>query len=314
MKDKEFIKTTACIGAGLVAFMIAGTVIYQVSRQKLILPVSFKDVETGSGINGGASEKNNINGVPETLSAEDQKMEDMKQEIYENVHNNGKTYKLSTDETSETNEDGVRLSADGVYMEDTVYDGTAQLPLAVFQTPFQKSIWYKSNKEFMDDINDEIADTIINYASSSVTDIWGKGASYIKENKETYINTVTDYLLDQMYMGQDGIDGELYTNKEVAEHLADWFVDNNVEANVTFVTDKSLIYTDYFIYVRGTLNIEPQSCEADIMENFIPAGMDYKNGGKYICEVAIGYYADIYKDMGIKDYQVLGYQIIGKVS
>ena len=41
MKDKEFIKTTACIGAGLVAFMIAGTVIYQVSRQKLILPVSF---------------------------------------------------------------------------------------------------------------------------------------------------------------------------------------------------------------------------------------------------------------------------------
>ncbi len=309
-RNTERILLTA---GGIAIIGIVAGVIFMTVKYKPLSPVSYKGIDTVAETGSGTG--NNVNlEKPREMTEQEAIREQFYKDAYETIHNTGKTYELSTDETSETTEDGIRLSKDGVYMADTIYDGKTSLPLTVFTTPFQKSVLYLSNKELLDKIGDENAEKIIKYATDSVNDIWGKDASYIRENKQAYVDTVSDYLINQTFQGQNGIDGDLYTNREVAESLADFFVNNNVEADVSFTTDKSLIYADSYIFIRGVLDITPRSCDTKEMPNFVPYGMDYKNGGKYVCEVAVGYYADIFEEFGVKEYQVVGYQIIDKIS
>ena len=216
------------------------------------------------------------------------------------------------------------------YMSDTSYKGDTALDIELFQYSFQTSDDYVNNKELIQQLRDEdqrvTKETSVEgeeesqtaepatmsteelrlsgltaigtqkleylkeYAKEYVETLFGTGYREIETDEDGFIAKIEDMMLYDTYL--DDYDN-YYSRNELIKAIADWMVENHVQADVTFNTDDSLVcMNDNSYTVRGTLTIDAYNCDSDEMSEAIPKGLDYKNGGKYVFDVIIGNYAN----------------------
>ena len=235
----------------------------------------------------------------------------------------------------ETAPDGNQL-----YMADTSYDGKTDLSLKTFEYSFDKTSHYQDvedasaksegrepdtvvssyirNKDFISSISDETLKRIKDYSSSFITDMFGTSYHTIAQDKDAYVKKLSDYFNGNSMITWDTVDVDgtddyfVGTPDEYFANQAQWFIDNEVQADVKWTSDDSLIWSDHnYTYVRGELTIDPYSCKAAKSTGYMPTGVDYVNGCKVIIELQLAYYGgDMYP--GMDEFQVISYDCLGK--
>jgi hypothetical protein len=233
----------------------------------------------------------------------------------------GNTDTVENNQEIDTSETVPETAADGkkLYFSDTTYDGKTNLSLATFEYPFQQEDapeTYVNNKDFLKKTDPAYVTKVQEYAQQFVKDMFCTGYRSIAVDKDAYAKKLSSYFIQNPMIPWDAVsDEDIFMPEDYFKHLADWYVDNEVQADVTFTTDNSLIWEDNkFVYIRGELKIDPYSCKTDTMSGFMPKGVDYKNGGTYILELKIGYYGDWYKDAGVNEFQIDNYYFLGEAN
>lgn len=219
------------------------------------------------------------------------------------------------------------------YMSETSYKGDTALDIELFQYPFQTSEdKYVSNKDLIKQLKEEDQTTTTNtttegnetsettaaetevlsmedlqesgltaigtqklknieaFAKDYVETFLGTGYRTIEDNEDDFISKIENVMVYDTYMDDSG---NYYSRNDLVKEVADWMINNHVQADVTFETDDSLVCMNNGKYtVRGTLTIDAYNCDTDEMLDTILNGLDYKNGGKYVFDVTIGNYAN----------------------
>lgn len=216
------------------------------------------------------------------------------------------------------------------YISETSYKGDTALDIELFQYSFQTSDDYVSNKELIQKLKDEdqrvtketsaageeksqaVESTTMSteelrlsgltaigtqkleyikkYAKEYVETLFGTGYREIETDEDGFVDKIEDMMLYDTYMDDYN---NYYSRSELIKTIADWMVENHVQADVTFDTDDSLVcMNDNSYTVRGALTIDAYNCDSDEMSEAIPKGLDYKNGGKYVFDIIIGNYTN----------------------
>lgn len=234
-----------------------------------------------------------------------------------------------SDSIPETAPDGNKL-----YMSDTTYDGKTELSLRTFEHPFDKTSEYQeiedsvakesgkepdtviseyvNNKTFLKQVDEEKLKEVKEYANNFIKDMFATDYHTISQDKAAYVKKLSDYFDGNSMIAWDGADDSIGTPNEYFDKQAQWFIDNEVEADVKWVTDDSLIWSDHnYVYIRGELTVTPYSCKAKKTTGYMPTGVDYVNGSKSIIELQIGYYGgDMYP--GLDQFQIKTYDCLGE--
>lgn len=138
------------------------------------------------------------------------------------------------------------------YVVETNYTG-ADVPAVLYAVPFQKTDSYETNIEIQEYTSDEELQAYLTVAANYCKAVFGNSYLNIEENQEAFLSSIESYCMS----GQTFYEGEeLVTAEEYAQSLMEFYIDNKIDASVTFDTDRSLVYRDsYLYYVRGALNI-----------------------------------------------------------
>lgn len=175
----------------------------------------------------------------------------------------------------------------GTYIAETCYDGSNPVYKQLFQIPFQKTedyyimnkTLYAEHPERVTQLMDEATDFIETMLGTGYREVTTEGYSY-KDTMMEYIDTdINDSLMLD--------DGTRTTPEDYFEDLGKLIEEHEIQADVTFETDKSLVYEDGYYYVRGVLTIEPYAFTGDEDTNLLPEGISLKDGGSYIFEVSL---------------------------
>ena len=192
------------------------------------------------------------------------------------------------------------------HVNETTYDN-ATLDAELFEIPFRtnEDANYVSNKEFLSSIEEsETAKDISSYletAEKAVLLTFAQNGNDIEE--ETYTSSI-----ETLYAASNAIyvNGSSYGPEEYAKHLYQLYSDNKIHVDGKFITDKSLIWqNNYMYYVRGTveLTLEDDVGEAYSKEFHLPLNKTSQNI-KLIVQV---------KFMSGNHNQIIGIDILGMI-
>ncbi len=140
------------------------------------------------------------------------------------------------------------------YIEETNYKGVLSEYPDLYEIPFAKSDDYISNKDFSADHSD-IFDECENDATDFFENLFNVDYREIAEDKTSFVNTVMENCDYEAYHTENLFEEneETYPFFSYIEELADYFITNQVEMKAKFYTDDSLVYSDYYTFVRGEL-------------------------------------------------------------
>lgn len=211
-------------------------------------------------------------------------------------------------------ESGKILEGEMNYVADTVYTGKNQMSPRNFATRFQKSDNYINNRTTLENMAPEIKKNMFDTANNFARDMFNIDYHTIQVDRQAHEKKLNQYFLTNSAFFLP--DGTLLKPPYIITDLTDWALDKKIQAESTFTTDESLIYVDDGItYIRGELTIEPYSCEDDNGETiYLPAGINYKESGKYIIEIGIVYYGDDYNGYLQSPYLIYNYSVIEKLK
>ena len=211
-------------------------------------------------------------------------------------------------------EDGKLLKGEMNYVADTIYTGKSKISPRNFATKFQKSDNYINNRTTLEYMEPEIKKNMFDLANNFARDMFNIDYHTIQVDRKAYEEKLNQYFLTNGAFFLP--DGTMLKPPYIITDLADWALNGKIQAESEFVTDESLIYVDEGItYIRGELTINPYSCEDDNGETvYLPAGINYKESGKYIIEIGIIYYGDGYKDFIQSPYLIQSYEVIEKLQ
>lgn len=140
------------------------------------------------------------------------------------------------------------------YINETVYNGNLKQYMDLYEYPFKKSDSYIQNKDFYKDHSELFAE-FEGDATQFMEALFNVDYRNIANNKTVFVTNVLKNA-DYMAYHTTGVD----TEDEVTTNLyyyigdiADYFIKNRVEMEAKFYTDDSLVYKDYYIFVRGEL-------------------------------------------------------------
>lgn len=170
------------------------------------------------------------------------------------------TNKESGNNTTDTEiTENIEKIKESDYVVDTAYTG-ADVPFVLYETAFQKSDTYVKNTELLKTVPDNEVAEYINTATSYVNAIYGNSYISILEEQDAFLmenNKADQYI---------GFYDEESEKKVTMDDLLELYVDNTIDANADFKTDKSLLYEDMHKYIlRGAMTItvyEKDACEA----------------------------------------------------
>jgi len=151
------------------------------------------------------------------------------------------------------------------YITDCKYSEPYPYPEA-YDIPFGYSDEYIKNK----DLSDSVKDPAIETAEKFLDALLNTGYREIQASPEAYSNKISEYGMNSLIL--DGIypleNDMVYTIEEITEILGDYFIQNRVEQENEFITNTSLVYSDYgSICVRGAIkNIIHYSDDTEIEE------------------------------------------------
>lgn len=171
------------------------------------------------------------------------------------------------------------------YITETSYDGSQELNPVLFSFPFQKTGDYIKNKELVKIISEEKIEGIQNRASDFVLEFYNvNGKTLTKDYKAVEEKAASYMLQDSFYID------EVENIKSADTYLSDYLKllsDAGFQAEVTFQTDKSLVFEDLQYYVRGLLTMTVFEYNSEYsMSEYIP--IQLQKGKTYVAVVDIG--------------------------
>ena len=160
------------------------------------------------------------------------------------------------------------------YIEETNYRGELSQFPDLYQIPFQKTDAYISNKEFSKDSYD-IFKECEDKATQFYEALFNVDYRSIVDDKSAFDSNVMFYCDYMAYhtdsWDKDGEDTRYFYN--YIQDITDYFATNMVEMEAKFYTDDSLVYNDYFVFVRGELVFTIYASEDN--ESGYEAGKEY---------------------------------------
>ena len=202
-----------------------------------------------------------------------------------------------------------------VYIVDTIADNNVNISMDVYKYPFVKPTsidkYQVKNSDYVNrDGANESYKLIKACAEDYVKSVMSADYKTLKTDEQQYIKKAGENV-DDSSGGFYDTDVMLMSHDDLMKESADWFINNEVQANADFKTDKSLIWCDlFYTYLRGELTITTHNIK-DGSETYWPGtlyGLDYKNGGKYVAEFRMVTY-----DHG-KSYQISDFSVLGKID
>ena len=160
------------------------------------------------------------------------------------------------------------------YVGETNYKGELSQFPELYQYPFKKSDAYISNKEFSKEHSD-IFEECRTDATQFMEALFNIDYRQIVKNKNDFDANVMrncDYTAF-ITTGWDTEDEDTKYLYEYIQGITDYFAKNMVEMEAKFYTDDSLIYSDFYTFVRGELVFTIYSSNDD--ESEFEIGKEY---------------------------------------
>jgi len=206
-----------------------------------------------------------------------------------------------------------------IYIADTTASSDTDISMDVFRYPFVNpdSKYSYRNTDFLKADGAENEYAIIKAMAEDYT---ASALSFdykvVSQDKQQYIDNAGKNV-DDASGGFFDVDGNVLSHDELMDESADWIINNEVQADATFKTDKSLIWSDlFYIYLRGELTISPHHIK-DGEETYWPGtfyGLDYRNGGKYVVDFRISTYnEESQKRRGFNSHMISDFMVLGKI-
>lgn len=211
------------------------------------------------------------------------------------------------------------------WINDTMHSSESKVDTDLYRYAFHKmdnftnGTQYVPNREFVEMMDSEIVDREKQLGMNFMKAFFATGYQSIKQDKDGYIKKLQGMKEDMPVMVFTSKSEEplLYSKDEYLETIVNWYVDNEVQAEVNITTDDSLIWYDQDrTYIRYEVDIKPYHCLAKEMPDEFLAGIDYIHGGQYVVDVGIVYYSpEAYKTTkGVNDLYVRNIQVIGTLE
>lgn len=174
------------------------------------------------------------------------------------------------------------------YILETSYDGTNPVDKALFQIPFKKTDDYIQNKDLVAKDKKMVQD-LEKRAEDFIKAMLGTGYREVDTEGFSYKDTMCDYIWEPentLFMLDDGT--ELLAS-DYFEDFGEYISEHQIQADVTFETDDSLVYADGYYYVRGKLTITPYSFTGEETEesNLVPEGILLSAENTTIFEISL---------------------------
>ncbi|MCR4902068.1 MAG: hypothetical protein K6A23_04355 [Butyrivibrio sp.] len=160
------------------------------------------------------------------------------------------------------------------YISETNYKGALSQFPELYQIPFKKTESYVSNKEFSKEHSD-----IFTECEEDATEFF---ETLFNVNYRDILNDSKGFVTDVMKNGDydayvtkfyDTDDQETIYFYRYINELAEYFIENQVQMEAKFYTDDSLVYSDYYTFVRGELVFTIYSSE--------DGSSEYETGKEY---------------------------------
>ena len=149
---------------------------------------------------------------------------------------------------------------DTTYLLETTYSG-ADVPIELYDVPFQKTEYYISNKDFSDTLSKKSSDAqaYIDTATACTDVLFGNNYTDILSDQDAFTETLTEYFAGDEYIIN------AYTD-EIINSVLEAYADNKLEVTADFTTDSSLIYNEVLYYLRGVVGITVRNGDATAYE------------------------------------------------
>lgn len=161
------------------------------------------------------------------------------------------------------------------YISETNYTGNLSQFPELYQYPFKKSEAYICNKDLYEQ-HPDIFDECVKDATQFYEALFNVDYREIVKDKIAYdakVMTNCDYT-SYVTLNWDEENEETLNFYQYIQRITDYFATNMVQMEAKFYTDDSLVYSDYYIYVRGELVFTIYSSEDSESEYEI--GKEYK--------------------------------------
>ncbi len=181
--------------------------------------------------------------------------------------------KGKTKETSEKDLESVSnisLDADDEnknYISETNYKGNLSQFPELYEIPFKKTEAYISNKEFSKEHSD-IFDECIQDATLFYETLLNTDYREIASDQRKYVSDVMKYCDYDAYitLGFDTEDERTIYLYDYVKEISSYLIENQAQIEAKFYSDDSLVYSDYYTFVRGELvftiySIEDPNCK-----------------------------------------------------
>lgn len=173
------------------------------------------------------------------------------------------------------------------YLNETCYDGTVPIYKEVFQIPFKKSEdSYIMNKTLYAQQEEKVS-LLQEKATTFIETMLGTGYREISKDSYTYQDTMLSFFDTNINSAFVLDDGDVTTPEIFFDDFENYIKDHEIQADVKFQTDKSLVYADGYYYVRGVLSIETYSYINPEETNLLPDGISYSEDSSCIFEIAL---------------------------
>ncbi len=160
------------------------------------------------------------------------------------------------------------------YISETNYTGHLSAYPELYEIPFKKSDAYICNKDFYE-AHYEIFKECEDDATAFIESLFNVNYRVVAEDEADFVSDVMangDY---EAYVTKNyGMeDEETICLLEHIREISDYFIENQVEMEAKFYTDDSLVYSDFYTFVRGELvftiyNTEDKDSEYEIGKEY----------------------------------------------
>lgn len=146
-----------------------------------------------------------------------------------------------------------------IYASETNYKGNLKDYPELYNTPFKRSEFYVSNKEYaaiegndkiIKIMNQRCVDFVDKLLNTSPDDIAVDFPGWLAK-----VSALTKSSDDKLIWGESQSVDDYYfiSMRDYLQSIGEYLVDNNVSMDAKFITDETMCYTDIFTFNRGML-------------------------------------------------------------
>lgn len=173
------------------------------------------------------------------------------------------------------------------YTNETCYTGEMEDYPELYTHPFKKTDVYISNRELTEQDPDRIK-TCSDAAVVFMNQFFNINYRDIASDESKYVSSAMDGCSMDAYIRLD--DGNILLYDYIYD-ICDSALKNETQVDAEFITDSSLVYQDFYTYVRGMLKLTVFSCDSTDIgakigeETMIPMEVSFtdQNGTYTIC-------------------------------